>query len=193
MDSTSNCTYRIFDPTEGLRHVTNLLSVLVEISTEAVRSYDATSAFQDYLAWILDSILGVHELHKRRRETPQLLQFNNQLEELLFCTVHALVGGVKSFMSLMILHKSYVILAILCADIIGRPAELSGDTIRITLCSSLLILSMVCKEDDSMHRLVSFHITTAVVAALESEIVCSMLGDDFKACDGIPGSTDISN
>lgn len=182
MDSVSHCSYRVRDPTEGLWHITNILSVLVDISTEAVISYDATSAFQDYLAWMLDSILSVHELHKRRRETPQLPQFNNQLEELLFCTVHALIGSLKGFMSQIILHKSYVLLAILCADILAQPTELSGDSIRVTLCSSLIILSIVCRDEDYMCRLVSLQVTTAITIALENESICSVLGDDFKVC-----------
>lgn len=191
MDTDSHCTYQIRDPSEGLCHVTNILSVLVDISTEAARSYDATSAFQDYLAWMLDSILNVHELHKRRRENLQLPQFSNQLEELSFCTVHALLGAMKHFMSPIVLHKAYVLLAVLCTDLISRPNELSDDSIRVTLCSALLSLSDICRDDESMHRLVSFHVASSIVAALESETACMVLGDDFKVCEKPLRSFDI--
>ena len=167
--------------------------MLVSISSEAARSYDATSAFQDYLAWMLDSLLSLHELHKRRRETPQLRQFNNKLEESSFKTVYALIKALKPLMSQVILHKSHVLLAILCADLVGRSAELSGDAIRVTICSALLSLSLACRDDDSMYRLVSFHLTPTIVAALENEINCLALGNDFKVCDCLAAFVTDSN
>jgi serine/threonine-protein kinase ATR len=156
--------------------------MLVDISMEAATSYDATPAFQDYLAWMLDSFLGIHELQKRRRESLNLPQSYNKLEELSFCAVHALISAVKDSMSPTIVHKCNVLLSILVADILERPADLSGDSIRVSLCSCLLTLSAACKEDDPMCRLVSPHIMATVTAVLGDEGVCNILGDDFKVC-----------
>ncbi|OWP07483.1 protein kinase rad [Marssonina coronariae] len=57
-----SCSYIVRYAGEGLASVSSILLLLVEISKAATASYDATSAFRDYLAWLLDSFLRVLEI-----------------------------------------------------------------------------------------------------------------------------------
>ena len=176
----SQCTYIVQDATEGLWHVTQLLSMLVDISLEAASSYDATPAFQDYLAWLLDSFLLTHELQKRLRNNPNLRQSETRLEILSFCALHALLSSLRDSLSPLVLRKGYVLLSILCADLLENPSSLSGKSILLSFCSSLINLTIVCNQHQSVRRVVSLHLVAIVKTALTDEGAIATLGKDFK-------------
>lgn len=176
----SQRTYVVQDATEGLWHVTQLLSMLVDISLEAATSHDATPAFQDYLAWLLDSFLVTHELQKRLRNNPNLQQSETRLEILSFCALHALLSSLRDSLSPLVLRKGYVLLSILCADLLEDPSSLSDKSVRLSFCSSLMNLTVVCNQHQSVHRVVSHHLLAMVKTTLTDESTIATLGKDFK-------------
>jgi serine/threonine-protein kinase ATR len=179
-DVVSNCTYVIRDASSGLWHATNVLSMLVDISMESASSHDATPAFQDYLAWILESFLLIHELRKRWEKNPTLQEACKKSKILSFCTVHALLSSLRKFLSDSILRKGYALLSILCADLLECSAELTEKSVQINLCSSILNLVAVCQEHDSMRQLLSLHLIPTMQTAMGDESVCTILGKDFQ-------------
>jgi len=181
-DVILNCTYVIRDASTGLWHATNVLSMLVDISMESASSHDATPAFQDYLAWILESFLTIHELQKRWEKNPTLQEACKKSKILSFCTVHALLSSLRKFLSDSILRKGYALLSILCADLLESSADLTEKSVQINLCSGILNLVAICQEHDSMRRVLSLHLIPAVQSAMADERICSNLGKDFQVC-----------
>ena len=179
-DPIPNCTYLIRFASEGICHVANILCILVDISVAAAASYDVAPAFQDYMAWMLESFLATHEQRKRLQDDLSLYETCRKSSLTSFCSLHTLLSTTKAFFSASILRKGCTILSILCTDLIEKTTGLTEHPIQLTLCSSLLNLVAICKEHYSMHRVVSLHLIPAIRLALSDESRSSSLGEDFK-------------
>ena len=179
-DTPLQCTYVIHNAADGLWHGANLLSMLVDISMEAAASFDATPAFQDYLAWILDSFLEVHELQARWQGSPTLGRSCEKVDSLSFCAVHAILTTLRESLSDNILRKGYVFLSLLCAALLEDTSNVSETPIRLNLCSCLLNLVAICNQHDSMRRAISLHLLPAVQVVLADNSKAMTLGNDFQ-------------
>ena len=177
-----HCSYLVHHPTVGLWHVTNILSMLVDISMESATSYDAAPAFQDYLAWILDSLLVSHELQKRWRTSPQLQESCKKSSIMSFCTVFALVSSLRDFLTKPMLRKSYILLSVLCADLLEAPANMSETPLRSTICSSILNLATICAKDQVLQRAVCLHLVPAIEVCLADEVTRASMDKDLQVC-----------
>jgi len=179
-DSSPNTVpqYTINEATHALWHVTHLLTILVDTSMEAALSFDPTPAFQDYLAWILDSFVSTHELQKRWQANPQLQQ--SCLDSCIPCfsAVELLLFSVKQELPDTILRKGYLLFSVLCADILGGPAPSQQG--QFTLCRGILSLVAPCRRNDSTRRDVSLHLLPVITASLANEDVRNALGKDFQ-------------
>ena len=163
-----NCTYCIQEPAEALSHATNLLCMLVDISVEAAKSYDATPAFQDYLAWILDSFLVTHESQRRWPAKPSLYHLCSENDKLSFCAVHALLTSLGGSLSPMLKSKGYTLLAALCSSLFEHRADISSDSFRLCLCHGLLSLAAFGKQYDCVRRAVSLHLLPVLQVSLNN-------------------------
>ena len=177
--ASTQCVYTIRGSPSGIWHVTNILSMLVDISVESASSYNATAAFQDYLAWLLESFLSTHEMTKRLQSDPTLQEVLEKCWVMSFCSVQALISCLRNQLSGGILRKGHILLSIFCVDLIKIPANLSDDTI-IKLCSSLLSLIRISKEYESMRQVLSLHLGGALLDTLADESACNILGTDFQ-------------
>jgi len=178
--SPAQFTYVIQGLDGGLRHVTNILAMLVDISIESASSYDATAAFQDYLAWIFESFLMVHELQNKWQVDPTFHEMCKKSEVLSFCAMHALLTSIQGQIYAAMLRKGYTILSILCADLLKSPANLTDSLIRLKVCRSILNLVVICKEHDSMRKSTSLHVVPSIQNILNDSDTRSTLGKDFK-------------
>jgi serine/threonine-protein kinase ATR len=178
----ANCTYPMRFGSEGISHVASILSVLAEISVTAVTSYDATPAFQDYMAWMLDSILTAYEQRKRVHDDSELSELCQRLDIASFCSLGTLNHAMQPFLSSTIFKKACTILSIFCADFIEKSYDLIGEVPQFSLCRSLLHLAAVCKEHYSLIRIIQLHLVPAIQLAMEEESRSSSLGNDFKVC-----------
>lgn len=176
----SNCTYNIHGAESGLGHVTNILTMLVDISMESASSYDATAAFQDYLAWIFESFLTAHELQNKWQIDVTLRESCKKSEIMSFCALHALLSSLQEKLSASMLRKGYALLSIFCADLLKTPADLTDKLIQLKICSSVLNLVAVCKDHDSMRRVVLLHLVPAIQTIFQDEVACAALSNDFK-------------
>lgn len=175
-----NCTYLIRFASEGICHVANILCMLVDISMAAAASYDVAPAFQDYMAWMLESFLAAHEQRKRLQDDLSLHETCRKSGITSFCSLHALLSTTKASFSASILRKGYTVLSTLCEDLIDKGGDLTDHMIQPNICSSLLNFVAICKEHYSMHRVVSPHLVPAIQMALRDESRSSSLGKDFK-------------
>jgi serine/threonine-protein kinase ATR len=175
-----NCTYVVHDAAEGIYHAANILCMLVDISMAAAASYDATPAFQDYMVWMLDSFLLAHEQRKRLRYNPSLYESCRKSDISSFCSIHALLYTTRAALSGTVVRKGYIVLSILCADLIDNAEDLTEQHSKSNICSSFLDLVALCREHDSMRRAVSLHLVPAIQVALRDESKCSSLGKDFQ-------------
>lgn len=178
--TASNCTYTIYNSSMGIWHATNILAMLVDISMESANSHDATPAFQDYLAWILDSFLTSHGLQKRWEPYPQLREACKKSEILAFCAVQALLSSLENFLSDSMTRKGYALLSILCSDLLAPQSDVIEKSLHVNICSSILNLSVICKKYDSMRRIISLHLIPAIDTALLDPVISADLGKDFQ-------------
>ncbi len=174
------CNYVIRGATEAFSHASNLLSMLVDISMVSAASYDATPAFQDYLAWLLDSFCFTHELCKRWQTNSILYEACLESDLTSFCAVHALSTSLRTSLSPPLTQKLYSLLSVLCVDALENSARLSETPIRFVICSSILNLAAICKENSQLRRTVSLKLVPVVQAALANTQRDMHLDKDFE-------------
>jgi serine/threonine-protein kinase ATR len=185
--SEINCTYVIRDATEGLSHVRNLLSMLVDISMAAATSYDVTPAFQDYMGWLLDSFLVTQELHKKWRANSLLHPSCSDACAMPLYSIQALLSALPESLSPSLLRKGYAMLSIFCTDLLEDPTQLSQSSIQLNFCSSIMKLAAICRRYDSVRRAVSLHLIPIIHASLTSvNSIISGMGNDLKVDQLLP-------
>ncbi|KAG9237915.1 protein kinase-like protein rad3 [Amylocarpus encephaloides] len=163
----SLCTYSIRDIGHAFWHAQHLLDILVRVSIEAAISYDATPAFQNYLAWILDSFFFLQEVQKRWATNPWLQEVCRGSNASMFCVIQSLLSGLQVSLTDAITRKGFLILSILWADILDRPKQDLSDSLRAELCRSLLQISIICRQHNVPYIAVSLHLLPAICLSLE--------------------------
>ena len=174
-------SYDIQDAAAGLWHVTNVLSMLVDICMESATSHYATPAFQDYLAWLLDSFFVTHGLQRRWQAISVFSEPCKRSEAMAFCAIQALLSALRSSLPETILRKGCGLLSILIVDLLQNPSSLSEKSMSYSICNSLLTLAAVCKRYESTRRSLALHLSPSVRAALDDENTILALGSDFQA------------
>ncbi|KAK6580379.1 hypothetical protein PZA11_007401 [Diplocarpon coronariae] len=113
-----SCSYIVRYAGEGLANVSSILLLLVEISKAATASYDATSAFRDYLAWLLDSFLRVLEVRNRWKANIALHE-SFMMNTAFLISLKDLLSSLRRYIWPVTLRKGYTVLSIICAEIAG--------------------------------------------------------------------------
>lgn len=180
--SSVQSAYAIQDAAAGLWHSTNVLSMLVDICMESATSHHATPAFQDYLAWLLDSFLVVHGLQKRFQANSTLHEFCKRSEVMSLCALQALLSTLRESLPVTILRKGCVLLSLLCVGLLENLSDLSDKSTPHNICSSLLTLAVVCKRHESTRRLLALYLVPAIRVSLNDDDSILKLGKDFQVC-----------
>jgi serine/threonine-protein kinase ATR len=167
-------TYTIEDTPHAIQHLYILLSMLVEISVEAGTLYDATSAFEDYIAWLIDTFSAMHELHKRLKSIPKLQ------DAMALCAMQVLLLLVNRSMPEVIQRKGSMTLSILLADILNTPSRQYSEFTAVGIRDSIIILIESCHKHSSIYRYVSLHLAPIVNKLLEEDDGLKTLGLDLK-------------
>lgn len=177
---TQDCTYTLSDPVHAFLHVNNILIILVDISVESATSFDATPAFQDYLAWMLDSFVVAHDIGKRWKSSPRLRESCESSNEMNLHAVQSLLSSPKTSSSDSVMRKGFLILTNFCAEVLETPDDITGESTPLCLCRCLLNLALACREHDAIQRAVSIHLLPAVRFCFENPDTLSKLGNDFQ-------------
>jgi serine/threonine-protein kinase ATR len=173
-------SYDVQDGVAGLWHVTNVLSMLVDICMESATSHHATPAFQDYLAWLLDSFRVAHEHQRRWQANFNFSEPCKQSEIMAFCAVQALLSTLHASLPETILRKGCELLSFLLVDLLERPSSLSEKSINYSICNSLLTLAAVCKHHESTRRALTLGLAPSVCDSLDDDRATRRLGKDFQ-------------
>lgn len=164
-------------PSEGLAHASHILCILTHACEETAGSFDATTAFQSYLTWLLDSFILLHDIRRRWVANLTLHESCMRVDEIFLGSINSLLSSLRVVIWPFILRKGYTTLSIICATILEDPSQLSVE-FRQTVCSALLNITAVCKEYGSMRQVVSLNLVPAIKSTEETS---SNLGQDFKA------------
>jgi serine/threonine-protein kinase ATR len=181
-NADSEYTYTIRETPDAIKHLNILLGILVEILKEAWTLYDATPAFQDYIAWLSDSLVVVHEMHKRFRSTPKLLETCEDGRVLLLCAMQCLFSSLDDSLPDTIRRKGSITLAILLADILDMPTQGPKESTLLTICRSILTLSVACQQYSFVYRSVFVHLLPVIRRILGDKDGLGNLGHDFQVC-----------
>jgi serine/threonine-protein kinase ATR len=181
--SSIHSSYTIRDSASGLCHLTNILSMLVDICMECATSHHATPAFQDYLVWLLDSFLVAHGLKKRWEANP-IFSEPCKSEVMALCAVQALLSTLRTSLPDAILRKGCELLAILIMDLLEDSSRMSEKSVTYIVCSGLLILATVCKRHESTRRSMALHLVPSIRVALDNDVTFLTLGKDFQVRTG---------
>ncbi|KAH8660790.1 protein kinase-like protein rad3 [Tricladium varicosporioides] len=176
-DVQASCSYTISDIAHAFGHVEGLLIILSNVSVAAAATFDPTPAFEDHLAWIIDSFYVPHELRKRWQANPQLLQKCKGSGPATFMALRTLLSSLRDHLTDSIVRKGYLVLSILCADLL---TELTIETTSINISSTLLQLRSVAAQHDSVSRGICVHLGPALVAVLNNGDALATLGNDFQ-------------
>lgn len=150
------CTYSLSDVPTAFRHISYLMSIVVKVSSATAVSYDATVAFQGYLAWMLDTFVGLREVERSFTTLSSIQESDFEFCALYFNSIHFLLKSLDDILPDTIKRKGYRLLAILCAELVmDYPQALSETSNQDKFCSSLLDLAAACNKFDQVAQTVS--------------------------------------
>ncbi|TAQ86632.1 hypothetical protein B7494_g5044 [Chlorociboria aeruginascens] len=176
---SNQCTYIVRTSVDGLWHATHLLSMLVDISMEAALSYDATRAFQDYIAWMLDSFMSIHEIRKIWQSTSlSEATANSELSSL--CAIHALLSTLRTFLSNSLVSKGFIFLVIIYSDLLEDPQRFFEEPMRVVICSIMLNLSSVAQQHEPVCRAICLYLVPRIQVILKNGGANDQFGIDFQ-------------
>jgi serine/threonine-protein kinase ATR len=176
------CTYSITDSSEAFGQATQSLLMLVDICMEAASSFDATPAFEDYVAWIFESFCTLHNIYQKWRANDSLYKDCLDPDKLSFCSLYDLMLGLKDLLTPSLLRKGFTILSILCANILKEH----DPSTQVAIRRCFLNLASTCQRYDSVRRLVSLDLLPVVKSALEDKSVPEFSDEDFQVSPFCP-------
>jgi serine/threonine-protein kinase ATR len=142
------CTYALNDVATAAKHVGRLLSILSHVISVTAVSYDATPAFQGYLAWILDSMVALHEVEKTYSSFNSSQYSDFESCAMAIDSVHSILTSLDGVLSNTVKRKGCWVLVDLCATLIEYPNAMSGDTDQNNICQIILDLAVFCAGCD---------------------------------------------
>ncbi|KUJ09266.1 protein kinase-like protein rad3 [Mollisia scopiformis] len=175
------CTYKLEDSLASFCQATHLLLMLVDISIEAASSFDATPAFQDYVAWMFTSFCALHDIYQQWQANRSLYEECPNPDSLFFYSLYALISSLKDSLSPTLLRKGYNIVSILCGNILQDQSQIYETSDQLALCACILNLANVCEKHYSMRRSISLQLVPVIKSILEDESALNRLGKDFQS------------
>ncbi|TGO91177.1 hypothetical protein BPOR_0036g00070 [Botrytis porri] len=180
VETSLQCTYRLHNKAGALKHAICILSILVKVSIQASSFQDATPAFQDYLAWLFDSLHKSHELQKVWTFSENSAHDCESPAISLFCDLQALLSSTQNSLSETLVRKGYAYLTIIGADIIINPSNIIDKDINLAFCRTLLHLANICKKYDSTCRIVRLSLLPKLRTVLDDDHAKIIVGNDFQ-------------
>lgn len=172
------CTYSISGTYNCLRHVGYLLHTLTSFIGDFSQPQSATTIFQDYLVWLLDSFVEAQELFRILMIMTNSPDNDSIIDCLVLNSTQVLVSNTQGTISPIILRKGYSILTLTCAKILEKTVDFS-EKMQKNLTQAFLDLDNFCRENDSIRRLTTIHL----VPILNHSMSKSVLLPEFKtAC-----------
>ncbi len=156
------CTYALHDADHALRHASYLLVLLVDVSSSAACTYEATPFFQGYLAWILDGFVLLREAE--RAWGPSSIAQQSAIDTCIMSIrgVHSLLLSMGRLLPTTLKCKGYSVLARLCTELCDYPDALSEISVEVVFCATLLDLAANCVHHEPVAQAVRFQLLPAL-------------------------------
>ncbi|KAM3088202.1 serine/threonine-protein kinase M1, variant 2 [Clarireedia jacksonii] len=180
LEQSSPCNYILRDVTDALRHATYILSILVNISNQAASTQDASLAFQNHLAWLLDSFYSLHELQKIWSIHDNSQSVGIAPSTALYYATQSLFVSIRTTIPEPLVRKGYMYLAIIGAYILDDPSGLADKEVNLTFCQMLLQLALICRRHNAVGQVTNLHLSPKLQVMLGSEDTLAIVGNDFK-------------
>jgi hypothetical protein len=176
------CTYVLHDADHGLRHSYFLLALLVDVSSSAAGSYDATLFFQGYISWILDGFLLLREVE--RAWDPSFASRDSGIENCVLAirAVHSLLVSMGKLLLTTLKCKGYGVLARLFAELCDHPDVLSEPSTETAFCTILLDLTAISMHHEPVAQAVRFKLLPALQGFQESQLESGPQSSDILVC-----------
>lgn len=162
------CTYVIPLASQALQHATCLLSIISTPLTQQYAKFDIMSSFQEYIPWLFDAYLNLHDTQVRWQYIfPSVLPFLLENALQFFGAIETTNG-----FDTCIQQKTFTLLVLLCMEMsshsLGRLiADEQGNSEYQLLCRSLGKVAKTCLQSEPISRLV----TSQLIPALEKPIM----------------------
>ncbi|KAI1642826.1 uncharacterized protein F4817DRAFT_277367 [Daldinia loculata] len=176
------CTYVIPLASQALQHATCLLSIISTPLTQQYAKFDIMSSFQEYIPWLFDAYLNLHDTQVRWQYIfPSVLPFLLENALQFFGAIETTNG-----FDTCIQQKTFTLLVLLCMEMsshsLGRLiADEQGNSEYQLLCRSLGKVAKTCLQSEPISRLV----TSQLIPALEKPIMgneVAISGTDLWRC-----------
>jgi hypothetical protein len=176
------CTYTLHDADHALRHSYYLLALLVNVSSSAAGTYEATPFSQGYVAWILDGFLLLREVERAWGPSSVAQQSDIETYMLLVRAVRSLLMSTDRLLPTTLRCKGYSILARLCAELCDYPDALSETSVEITFCATLLDLAANFVHLEPVAQAVRFQLLPALQDYQDSQPESESQSPDIIVC-----------
>jgi serine/threonine-protein kinase ATR len=165
------CTYGLSNAITSVRHACHLLSIITKLVSASAVSYDATAAFQGYLAWILDSYSTI-----RDAERAYVIDYSTpasviELYQVDLDSLHTLLTSLEFVLTDSIKRKGHRLISCMCADFLNCSDAIPQED---HLCEILINLSAACAQFDHIRQDVS----SVLVPALNARYLIEEYGQD---------------
>jgi serine/threonine-protein kinase ATR len=176
------CTYTLHDADHALRHSYYLLVLLVDVSSSAADTYEATPFFQGYLAWILDGFLLLREVE--RAWGPSFAIHRSAAETCILSVraVQSLLLSMGRLLPTTLKCKGYSVLARLCTELCEYPDVLSETSVEIIFCTTLLDLAANSVHHEPIAQAVRFQLLPALQDYQDSQSESGSQNPDTIVC-----------
>lgn len=162
------CTYAIPFASQALQHASGLLSIITMPLIRHFQESDIISAFQEYIPWLLDAYLRLHEIQMRWHSLfPSVLPLLLQ-NTLQFLSVFEKANSIDT----CIRQKAFTLLVLLCMEMSSQSlGKLISDGQESSdyqlLCTSLAKIAKACIHSRPISRLV----TSQLIPVLEKLMI----------------------
>ncbi|KAL7620953.1 serine/threonine-protein kinase M1 [Parahypoxylon ruwenzoriense] len=177
-----HCTYAVLSASQALQHASCLVSIMLIPLVHPCPGFGIVSAFQEYIPWLFDAYLHLHETSTRWQHIlpsflPVLLRNALQLLE-------AFEAG--SSLDVCIQRKANALLILLCTELSNQSsgaflADAQNNPDYQLFCISLVKVAGICIHSKPASRLVS----SQLIPALEKLTIgneTTVSGTDLWRC-----------
>lgn len=179
-DPLLHCTYSFLAAGSTFLHIEAVFAILINTSIDAAKSYDVAFAFQDYAAWILDSLLVMQHIVDQWKTRLGLSVTYQDRPTSTFRAYQEVLFSLQDLLAPSILRKGYASLTIISAQMLENPTFLTDLSVRLAFCNNLLSLASMCQRYSSMRSVVFARLLPVLQTIITDESTKPLVDNDFK-------------
>ncbi|KAI9731830.1 MAG: serine/threonine-protein kinase M1 [Claussenomyces sp. TS43310] len=151
------CTYTLEGKAIISKHISLLLSFLLDACSSTAFIYDATPAFRVYLAWIIDSFILLREFGTVRTQDPANQESHTDMIRPIRALHNLFLASGESINSTA-RKKGYRALADFCTELVEHQGSTPDDSIWEVVNECLQELILFSYSDGFVHKLLNLRL-----------------------------------